>query len=771
MSTSPAPASPDHRDKNLDYAYLDQEEFRRRYGHPSDTSRMFFFVENVTCTKCLFNIENIRNEVDGLSEVRLDMGRHIVEVQVEPAGSMAGAAARLKELGHTPHPIAYASLNDESKTSHKSLLVKMGVAGAAAGNIMLLTTSLYSGAQQSEYAGAFEWLTFLLFLPVLLYSATPFYRNSWSALRNRRSSIDIPIAAAVVIGSGLGLYHLAVGRGDIYFDSLAVLVFLLLASRFLLFRLQNKFLGPNHLRSFYETDKVRTIDPETGRVELRHIATVMRDDEVVVYGGERIPVDGFLASDEAYINAAVLTGEVHPQRVLPGQMVFAGTQLASGEATVRVEKTGRDTRVGQLLVETERGVLGRTPLISLTDRAAQWFSASVLTIGLLFAVAYCFVDAREAIDRGLALVILACPCALALATPLTQSLALRKAARRGALIKKAEAFEKLYQVEKVFLDKTGTLTRGELDFKGWWPSPAADTERSVIHALEKGSHHPVARVLSAEVSKLSYEELRLDDHREIPGTGVVGRHGGDYYELRSPKTGADLDRLGPMVQGGNLYAALYRNGDLVRVAVLGDHVRDSGREVVKGFEARGRKVYLLTGDVAGTARAVAQQVGIAAGNVYASSSPEEKKEILQSNPKSLMVGDGVNDSVALANAHVGVAVHGSMEVSFRAADIYLTQPGLRPLAGLFELARATIFIIKRNLLISLIYNAVGATLALLGYISPLIAAVLMPVSSVTVVLLSVMGTRFWRHYARAAGETRGVLDAPVTSPAPGGGGA
>jgi Cu2+-exporting ATPase/Cu+-exporting ATPase len=767
MSTTPFTSS-------SEFAYLDQEEFRRRYGHPEDPSRMFFFVENVYCTKCLFNIENIRNEVDGVVEVRLDMGRHVVEVQVAPGGSMALVADRLNELGHTPHPVAYNSLHEQSKSGgHKSLLVKMGVAGAAAGNIMLLTTSLYSGAQRSEYATVFTWLTFVLFLPVLLYCATPFYRNSWTAIRNRRSSIDIPIAAAVLIGAGLGLYHLVAGHGDVYFDSLAVLVFLLLASRYLLFRLQNKFLGPNHLRSFYETDKVRTIDPETGRVEQRHIATVMRDDDVVVYGGERIPVDGFLQSGESYVNAAVLTGEVHPQRILRGQMVFAGTQLASGEAIVRVEKTGRDTRVGQLLEETERGVLGRTPLISLTDRAAQWFSASVLAVGLLFTVAYCFVDVREAVNRGLALVILACPCALALATPLTQSLALRKAARRGALIKKAEAFEKLYQIEKVFLDKTGTLTRGELEFKAWWPARPDKTERSIIYALEKESHHPVARVLSAEVSKHSYKTIDVEDHQEIPGTGVVGRRGDDYYELRSPRTNDDLAQLGPMAEGGNLYAALYRNGALARIAVLGDRIRESSRDVVEGFGERGREVFLLTGDAAGAAHAVAREVGIAGGRVYASMSPEDKKAIMRSNRKSLMVGDGVNDSVALANAHVSVAVQGSMEVSFRAADIYLTQPGLRPLAGLFELSQATIFIIKRNLLISLFYNTVGATLALLGYISPLIAAVLMPISSVTVVMLSVIGTGFWRRYDRTpAGteEAHRAQDAPAASPAPGGGG-
>jgi Cu2+-exporting ATPase/Cu+-exporting ATPase len=739
---------------------------------------MYFFVEGVHCTACLWRVESVQEEFEGVLEVRLDMGRHVVEVEAEPGVPLAPLAASLEKRGYKPHPIPHESLVEQSGGGgHKSLLIKMGVAGAAAGNIMLLSTSLYSGAQHSQYATIFEWLTFALFLPILLYSATPFYKNSWIALRNRHSSIDIPIVGAVLIGTGLGLYHLIVGRGSIYFDSLAVLVFLLLASRYFLFRLQNKFLAPNRLRSFFESDKVRVVDPETGKAEFRHIRSIRKGDRVLVYQGERIPVDGLLSGAEAYVNAAVLTGEPYPRRVLDGQELFAGTQLTSSEALVIVERCGDETRVGQLLQETERHVLGRTPLISFTDRAAQWFSASALAVGLLFAVLYGLTDIREAIDRALALVILACPCALALATPLTQSLALRKVARRGCLVKNAESFEKLCGVEDVFLDKTGTLTEGELTVEHWWPAPPSARERSIIYALESISRHPIARVLSSEVSREPCDPLHLDDHREIPGTGVTGRYGGNRYEIRSLTDPSVLERadIEPGdVRGGYSFAAFYKNGDFAKVAVLGDRIRETSAATVAAIEKRGKRVYLLTGDGDGPARAVATRVGIPDENVLASQSPEDKQKIIEAHPKSLMVGDGVNDSVALANAGVGVAVHGSMEVSFRAADIYLTQPGLQPLAQLLELSQTTIYIIKRNLLISLLYNAAGATLALLGYISPLVAAVLMPISSATVVSLSVIGTRFWRRYDRdpagvPAGAPPVTPDSAVPSPATGGG--
>ena len=738
------------------YSYLDEPGFRRRYSHPDNPDRMFFFVEGVHCTDCLWRVESIRHEFDGITGMRLDMGRHLVEIEVAPGVPLAPVAARLEKRGYKPHPIPHESLDKQSGASgHKSLLIKMGLAGAMAGNIMLLSTSLYSGAAQSEYGGIFEWLTFLLFLPILLYSATPFYKNSWVALRNRHSSIDIPIAGAVLIGTGVGLYHLIAGRGDIYFDSLAVLVFLLLASRYYLFRLQNKYLAPNRLRSFFESDKVRIVDPATGQASVCHVRSVRKGDSVLVYHGERIPVDGLLAGGDAWVNTAVLTGEPYPRRILDGQDVFAGTQLASAEAVITVEKYGDETRVGQLLQETERGVLGRTPLISFTDRAAQWFSASVLAIGLVFAALYVTTDAEVAVNRALALVILACPCALALGTPLTQSLALRKAARRGCLIKKAEAFEKLVQVESVFLDKTGTLTEGELDLVRWWPEPPGEEERSIIYALESISRHPIARVLAADVSSAPHGNIGLENHREVPGTGVEGRRGADHFQLRSLADTSVLDLAGIRpgdACGGYSFAALYRNGEFVRLAVLGDRLRETSADAVAEFGKRGSDVYLLTGDGEDTAQAVAKRVGIAADHVLASQTPEQKQEVVRAHARSLMVGDGMNDSVALASAHVSVAVHGSMEVSFRAADIYLTQPGLDPLSRLLELSHATIYIIKRNLIISLLYNAVGATLALMGYISPLVAAVLMPVSSATVVSLSVIGTRFWRLYDRSSTE-------------------
>jgi len=747
-----------------EFDYLDGDDFRRHYTTPGQPHRITFALEGIHCTSCLFRVESLAGEVEGVRSIRLDMSRHTADVEIEPGASFARVAQRIKDAGYPPQPVAPDQVEDGGRgRARKSLLIRIGVAGAATGNIMLLSTSLYSGAQQSNYATLFEWLTFVLFLPVLFYAAVPFYANSWHAIRARRSSIDVPIVGALFFGTGLGLYHLVVGRGDIYFDSLAVLVFLLLCARLVLFGLQDRFLSPDRLRAFFEARRVRVRDKKTGKTEERHVDDVQIGDEVVVHRGERIPVDGRLVDGGAFVNAAVLTGEPLPQRVMAGQKLFAGTELTSDEAVLQVEQVGKETRIGALLEETERGILGKTPLVSFTDRAAQWFSVSVLALGVLFALVYSVVDVQEAINRALALVILACPCALALATPLTQSLALKKAARGGCLIKKAEAFEKLYQVDRVFLDKTGTLTYGEIVLDGWWPGAPDPVERGIVYALERESSHPIGHVLALEASRGGTRPAAVVGRREAHGVGVSGDFEGHHYELRSLKGERELELFDLDWRGGQTYVGFYRDGQLVRVARFTDRVRETSAGAVSRLRAKGLDVYLVTGDARGPAAATAEVVGIDPANVLYGKSPEDKRDLLARYPRALMAGDGVNDAVALANAHVSVAVHGSMETSFRAADIYLTQPGLEPLVDLHDLSKATIGIIRRNLVFSLVYNSIGATLALLGFINPLVAAVLMPASSITVVLSSVIGNRAWRRFGRLA-ASRSAPTLPDLSP-------
>ena len=283
--------------------------------------------------------------------------------------------------------------------------------------------------------------------------------------------------------------------------------------------------------------------------------------------------------------------------------------------------------------------------------------------------------------------------------------------------------------------------------EGWTPAPPDESEWPVVRSIEAGSPHPIAHVLVKAAEKHGAAFVPVMNREEIVGVGVAGEYGGDRYELRSLRDGDAVASYAGS-GGARTDVGFYRNGSLVRVAHFSDRVRSDSAAAVERMNGAGVTTHLLTGDAEAPARAVAAAVGIERQNVAFAQSPEQKRDVIGSHPRALMAGDGVNDAVALAGAHVGVAVHGSMETSFKAADVYLTQPGLQPLADLFDLSSATISIVRRNLIFSLCYNTAGAGLALAGVINPLVAAVLMPASSITVLLMSVIGTRTWRRFGR-----------------------
>ncbi len=731
---------------------------------------MAFHVEGVHCTACLARIEGAAAATPGVLTPRLDMGRHVLEFTAAPEASLADLARRLHAMGYRMRPLPPGALEGGADArERRSMLVRAGVAAASAGNIMLLSTSLYSGADRSPVAGAFAWLTFVLFLPILFYSAVPFYRSAFGALRHRRASIDVPIVTALAGGTLLGLVHLLRGSGEVYFDSLAVLVALLLGSRTWLLSLQRRYLSPEHLSAFYTPSRVRVETPD-GVVE-RDASQVRIGDVVVVERGERSGVDGQLLEGDVWVDASVLTGESRPRRRLAGQTLFAATRVVSGRARVRVTAVGDATRMGRLLAETERAALGRSPMVALADRAAQAISLGILAVGGVVALAWALVDPGEAARRALAVVILACPCALALATPMAQAMALTRASRRGAMVKSAEIFERIQRVRDVFFDKTGTLTHGELDIVGWWPAPPSPTLAGVVLALEEGVDHPVAHALVRALRERGAAPSRVRERTVVPGRGVEGVVAGRRWTIGAPADPGAVPReaFGSGAEACTVVALRDAEGRVALAAALGDRVRDDARDVVRRLERRGLRVHLVSGDAPEPARAVARAVGIAPDRVHAGMTPEAKRDRVAAAGAAMMVGDGVNDAVALGRAWVGVAVHGSMEASFRAADVYLADGGLAALADVVDLAHETMTVIRRTLKFSLAYNTVGGLFALAGHVTPLVAAVAMPASSATVVTMAVVGTRRWRELACARVESPagGVGGGVDTSPSPG----
>ncbi|MCB0419377.1 MAG: heavy metal translocating P-type ATPase [Bdellovibrionales bacterium] len=726
-----------------DWAYLDSQQFREKFTSPSEPFVMRFYVEGVGCSKCLAKIENLKRSYSQVVEASMDMSKNILRLKITPQGSFAQFILGLENLGYKAHPISEGQ--DQSKLQsleNRKMLKRIGVAAFCTGNIMLFAISSYGGVSGliEKY---FNWLSLFLAIPVLSYSATPFYKSLWLAIKDRRPSIDLPIVAALLIGFSLSAYHTFIDHGDVYFDTLTTLVFLLLSARYFLKRIQQSYLSSSFFLPFLNLDKVRIWDEALNRFEMFPLEKVQSGQRLLVLKGEKVPVDGtaLITGAPAFINNAFLTGESLPVKVNAKDSVYAGAELVSAQLEIEVTATGENTRLGSLFEKMEEEVLRRTPLLTLTDKLAKWFTVTTLTMGALFFAYYATIDLTEATRRSLALVILACPCALALATPLTQSLSLLKAAKLGYVIKTAEVLEKLRHVTQIAFDKTGTLTEGRFQWISWIVREPTNEELQLIYALEANSHHPIAKAYLAKVESSNSSSLEICDWKEVHGRGVEAKYQKDRYEIHALDEDHYDKQLGNTTQVG-----FYKNDELQFAAAFGDQIRSDSKELISRLKKLGFNIHLLSGDSEQPVTSVAEQIKVPTKNAHAQMTPESKLEWIKSQtPKTIMVGDGANDAAALAASYLSVAVQGSMEVSLHAADIYLSKSGVTPIYHLLRLGQDTMNVVYRNLGFSLVYNLVGGVAALLGYVNPLVAAILMPISSLCVLASSVWGTKYLRR--------------------------
>lgn len=730
------------------YSYLDDPEFKVAYGGQGLCPSIDFYLEGVHCIACLWLVEKLPEIVKDVKAAELDLGKSIARITLNESGSFSKVARELDDLGYRPHPIR----KDEDaerlqKMENRSMLIRLGVAASCTGNLMLMAVSLYGGAT-GNLAQLFRWVSLLLFLPILFYSAIPFYKSALASFRLRSLSIDVPIVAALGVGGAVSVWNLRSESLPIYFDSLAALIFLLLSSRYVLKRIQQGVLSSSHLLHFLTPSYTRLWNLETKSSRQVKVDSLRKGDWIEVLEGEVIPVDGRILEGESELNVALLTGESLPQKVKMGDKVLSGTVNQEGRLLIEVEAIGAQSRLGEILKKVEEGSLNKARIITLADRFSKYFVWGVLLLAMAVVLFYWNQDWTVGMNRALALVIVTCPCALALATPLAMSVTLGKAARQGMLIKGSEILEKLSEVKSVFLDKTGTLTQGRFEVLRWVESAEDLSVKKAVVLLESKSKHPIAQALIRYMAPLiGFTQIQdlgmeVEKFRENLGKGVEGIVGGHHYEIKSLHLNADSAL---QTQTLETRVGVWRDGILVAQGSLGDKIREDSKAAVDQLRKLNLQTYILSGDQALVVKKVGDYLNIPyCERVYAAS-PEMKAEIVKKTKNSLMLGDGANDAIALTAAEVGVAAHGSMEVSLRAADVYLAESGVMPLVKLIQNARETMKVIYRNFGFSLFYNAAGGLAAVFGLINPLIAALLMPASSLTVFVSSLLGTRKLRR--------------------------
>jgi Cu2+-exporting ATPase len=727
------------------YAELDDPAFQRVHVQTGADGRCHsaLYLEDLRCTACVWLVEATPRCVPGVTEVRVDVGRGRADVTWDPGvTSLAHVARHLDRIGHAAHPYRGLDRDRQRRREDRSLLIKLGVAGAAVGNLMLLAIALYAGlfeGMSAEDATFFRWASMCVAVPALGYAATPMFRTALGALRARRLHLDLPLSIGIVAGLAWGTANVLRGVGEIYFDSLAMLVFLLLVARWIVLRHQRRASSAAELLLALTPSRARRVRGSV--VEDVPIDAIVLDDLVEVRAGETIPVDGVVAHGKSAIDAGLLTGESRPVDVFAGDTVNAGTVNLAAPITICATAVGEQTRVGALVASIESLSMRKAPIERLVDRIAGRFVAIVTTVAALTFIGWSLVDVRLGAEHAMALLIVTCPCALALATPLAVTVALGRAARKGILIKGADALERLAAPGTMFVDKTGTLTAGQLAVASWLGDVDA---RPLAAAVETGSAHPIARALAAMGTTHSAIEIHEELGRGIRGT-VAGRRvvvGAPAWVAGQARHDADA-WVAEIVRRAETPIAIAIDGVIVAVAGLADPIRADAKQAVDQLSALGWRVEILSGDDTRVAEAVGAQLGIPDDRCTGDVPPEIKLAIVESEPGPVaMVGDGVNDAAAIAAATCGIAVSGAAEVAIEAADVYLREPSIAAIAQTASGARATLATIRRSLRFSLAYNVTAGALAVSGLIHPLIAALLMPLSSLTVLASSLRSKAF-----------------------------
>ena len=737
------------------YEEFDHPAFADLYvrTQPDGRTRTELYLEGVHCASCVWLVERVPLLSAGVVRAELDVRRSLAMVEWDPAAIPLSAIARtLDTLGYPPHPFRGVARADIRRREDRVMLVRIGIAGAIAINMMLAALALYAGdvnGMEARFTAFFRWISLGLTIPAFVWPGRVFFMGAWASLRTRVLHMDLPIAVALAAGFARGTLNTVRGEGPIYFDGLALLIFALLVGRYLQQRGQRLATDAAELLHAVAPSTARVVDAQGIReIPTSALTPGMR---VEVRAGETIPADGLVVEGRSQVNAALLTGESQPATVSRGSAVYAGTLNLAAPLRVRVEEAGESSRIARLMQQVESSAARRAPVVQLANRLAGYFTAAVLLLSVITFVVRTKLGAPAALDDAIALLIVTCPCALALATPLAITAAVGRAARRGLLIKGGDALERLARPGTLLLDKTGTVTEGRVALVTWH---GPDWVQPLVLALEAGSSHPVADGFRRAWPALRFPTVT--DSRHVMGGGIEGTVDGHSVRIGSPRFVSEaLSCVHPLVEGVALDPVLTPvhvavDGTLVAVAGLGDRIRADAVEALTALRARGWRTELLSGDAPAAVAVVRSALDFPVDAAIGGATPEEKLARVaarisgRTSPDQavVMVGDGVNDAAAIAAADVGIGVHGGAEACLATADIYLTRPGLTPLVELVTGAERTMRVIKRNLAISIGYNLIGATLAVTGVITPLIAAVLMPIASITVVLGSWYGTTF-----------------------------
>ena len=726
--------------KSDDLEKFDLEGFRNKYIkiHDDGLYEINLIIEGIHCSACVWLNEKVLHKTEGVIEASINYSTNKAKVVWDPEEiALSKIIETIRSIGYNAYPYDPALQEERAVRTRKEYYARILVAVFGSMNIMWIAIAHYAGyfsGMEQRFRNILNVAEFILATPVLFYSGWVFFRGAWYGYKNRIVNMDTLVASGALLAYLYSIYAMVTQQGEVYFDSVAMIITFVLVGKYL------EVLSKKHAVDTLDTIMGSTPTEVTvvteGTKALVSIENVQLGDTIELKPGEKVVIDGVVTHGEGSFDESSLTGESEPVLKQKGDAILSGSICLDSVIRYEATKEASDSLLHTIVTLLEESITKKPRIEQLADTVSGYFSTVILIIALLTFAGWWMASNsfEEALIIGISVIVIACPCALGLATPMATLVGISVAAKRNILFKEAGFLETMAKSDLLALDKTGTITEGRPSVVK--ETPYAPYDKALLYALVTTSTHPVAQGIRRYLEEESdtFTPVTLEKVKSIQAKGV------EAYTDQTHLAGGNaqmMQRLGIACEAQSEHTLFYFavDGKKVTMFELSDTIREGAKEAIDAIKAMGVRVVMLTGDHEASAHRVAQAVGIE--EVHAHLLPQEKAHFIETAQQkgaiTVMAGDGINDAIALAQSNIAIAMGNGADVAISVSDVVLMDERPQSIHDAYRISRRTYRAVKENLALSLLYNTIAVPLAMAGFVTPLIAALSMSLSSLIVV--------------------------------------